>query len=86
MVEKIKDSLRIKHSALDAEITDLVAACKADLKRVGVAKIQDDDTLIIQAAKLYVRWQMNFESEADRYRMAYEKLRDSLSLCGEYNV
>lgn len=86
MTEKIKDSLRIKHSALDAEITDLVAACKADLRRVGIEKIEDDDALIIQVAKLYVRWQMNFESEADRYRKAYEMLRNALSMCGEYNV
>ena len=86
MLTKIKDSMRIKHSAADTDLNDVISAGKADLKRVGVKKINEDDPLIIQAMKLYAKWQFDFELEAERYRLSYEKLRDSLSLCGEYNV
>lgn len=86
MLQKIKESLRIKHNALDNDLSDLVGACKRDLRRVGVVQVSEDDFLILQAAKLYTKWQLNFEGDSDRYRMAYESLRDSLSLCGDYNV
>ena len=86
MLNKIKESLRIKHSAADGDLQDVISACKADLKRVGVKKVEEDDVLIIQATKFYAKWQFNYEGEAERYQKAYEKLRDSLSLYGKYNV
>lgn len=86
MLEKIKESLRIKHSATDNDLNDMILACKLDLKRVGIVKLDDADALIIQAVKIYIKWHLNFEGEADRFRVAYERLRDSLSMCGEYNV
>lgn len=86
MIEKLKQNLRIKHSAMDPDLADWVSACKADLKRIGIAKIEDTDPLIVQCCKLYVRWQVNFEGEADRYRVAYEALRDAMSLSGDYDV
>lgn len=86
MLGKIKESLRIKHSATDNDLNDMILACKLDLKRVGIVKLDDADALIIQAVKIYVKWQLNFEGEADRFRVAYERMRDSLSLSGDYNV
>lgn len=86
MIDKIKVSLRIKHAQADEDLQDIISACKMDLQRVGVTKTTDDDFLIIQAVKLYVKWHWDFEGQADRYRKAYEALRDSLSLCGDYNV
>ena len=78
--------MRIKHSATDNDLNDMILACKLDLKRVGIVKLDDADALIIQAVKIYVKWQLNFEGEADRFRVAYERMRDSLSLSGDYNV
>lgn len=86
MLAKIKESLRIKHSALDGDISDQMQACMGDLKRVGISKVSEGDFLVIQAVKLYIKWQFNFEGEADRYRRAYESMRDALSLSGDYNV
>ena len=51
MVEKIKHSLRIGHDSINSDIQEHIDACKLDLKRVGVKKIEDTDPLIIQAAK-----------------------------------
>lgn len=86
MVEKIKHSLRIGNDSINSDIQEHIDACKLDLKRVGVKKIEDTDALIIQAMKLYVKWHLNFEDEADRYQNAYEMLRNSLAMCGDYNV
>lgn len=86
MIDKLKLNLRIKHNAMDSELTDYVNACKADMKRIGIVKILDIDPLLVQCCKLYVRWQLNFEGEADRYRQAYEALRDAMSLSGDYRV
>ena len=86
MLEKIKHSLRIGHSGADEDIQEHINACKLDLQRVGVKKLEDTDALIIQAMKLYVKWHLNFEDEADRYQNAYEMLRNSLAMCGDYNV
>ena len=79
MVEKIKHSLRIGHDSINSDIQEHIDACKLDLQRVGVKKIEDKDPLILQAAKLYVKWQLNFDDEGDRYRNA-------LAMSGDYNV
>lgn len=79
MLENVKDNLRIRHSALDLEITGTIDAAKADLERVGVV-CSPQDPLIEQAIKLYCRWAYNFENQADRYLSAYENLRNVMSL------
>ena len=86
MLEKIKHSLRIKHSAIDEDIKEHIEACKLDLKRVGIVKVDETDFIIIQLVKLYVKWHLNYEEEADRYMRAYELMRNSISLSGDYNV
>lgn len=82
-LEKIKKDLRISHSKLDEDIQDNIEACKLDLKRVGI-DVTKSDVLLEKAIKLYLRWQYNFENQADRYRNAYESLRNALSLCEDY--
>lgn len=82
-LEKIKKDLRISHSKLDEDIQDNIEACKLDLKRVGI-DVNKSDVLLEKAIKLFLRWQYNFENQADRYRNAYESLRNALSLCEDY--
>ncbi len=86
MLDKVKLSLRITHSALDGDILEQIEACKKDLQREGVTSLNGDDFLILQAVKLYVKWHLNYENEGERYRDAYNNLAQSLSLCGDYNV
>lgn len=85
MLEKVKRDLRISHSKLDEDISDNIESCKLDMKRVGIDPLKSD-LLMEKAIKLYCRWQYNFENQADRYMNAYKQLRNSLSLCGDYNV
>lgn len=87
MLEKVKLSLRISHNALDAEIQDCINACFMDMQRVGVKLPENlvSDALICQAVKLYARWHFDYEQKAERYHLAYDSLRDSLSLDGDYH-
>ena len=55
MLEKIKQSLRIKNNAFNDEIMDLINACKKDLETAGVKNIDEEDSLIIQAVKTYCK-------------------------------
>lgn len=82
-LEKVKKDLRISHSKLDEDIQDNIEACRLDLKRVGI-DVNKSDVLLEKSIKLFLRWQYNFENQADRYRNAYESLRNALSLCEDY--
>lgn len=87
MMEKIKQALRIKISSLDDEITDLIEACKIDLKLAGIKKISEDDPLIQQAIKVYCKANFGLDNkDSEKYQRSYESLKVSLALCGDYNV
>lgn len=90
--EHIKSTMRIKHDALDSVISSDIEACTLDLIRVGVQpysdkeqKVLKEDALIKKAAELYCKAQEDFQGKGTEYGSAYEKLRDSLSLCGDYD-
>lgn len=87
MLEKIKLSMRVTHDKLDYDISANIDACLYDLTRVGVVTVgKENDPLIVKSAELYCKWQYNYDGSADRYERAYVALRDSLSLCGDYNA
>lgn len=94
LLEQIKKSMRISHSALDDTLQADMDAGALDLLRVGVQPYLTDpagnrtvkeDALIHKAIELYAKAQEDYEGKGERYQSAYEKLRDSLSLCGDYN-
>lgn len=86
--EKIKKSLRIKHSSLDDEIESNIEICLLLLRGVGISEekacADTQDMLIFKACELYCKWQFNFDNQAERFEKAFEGLRDFLSLGGEY--
>ena len=75
--------MRIMHAELDAEITRDMEACLLDLKRVGIAC--SDDRLVDKALELYCKGQFNYQDKGKEFSENYEKLRDAMSLCQEYN-
>lgn len=82
---KIKAFLRISTSdpAIDGELEDLIAACEADMLRVGISRstaANKKRPLTVQAQKLYARAYFGSGDEGDRFRQAYEALRDSIAL------
>lgn len=90
-LNQIKTAMRIKHSALDEAIEADIKAGMYDLARVGIQPYQDqeskkikEDPLIKKAIELYCKGQEDFQGKGEKYERAYEKLRDALSLCGDY--
>lgn len=92
LIKSIKDSMRIRHSALDADIEENIKAATADLIRVGVQPYSNpkkkklkNDSLIRKACELYCKAQADYLGKGPQFEASYEKLRDALSLCGDYN-
>lgn len=85
MLDKIKLALRIKSSAFDEEITDLIESAKLDLSLAGVSKIDEKDPLIIQAIKTYCKANFGLDNkDSEKYQKSYDLLKQHLSLCGDY--
>lgn len=96
MLDKVKNALRVKTAAFDDEIQDLIDACKADLRLVGV-NVQEDtpaegkeatagDPLITRAIVLYAKANFGYSEDSEKYRAAYDYLKCSLSLAGDYHA
>lgn len=82
--DEVKVRLRLKSAVYDdAEIQPLIDACMRDMGRVGV-KANDTDPLTRQAVALYCKANFGFSNDSERYQRAYEALRDSMALSGDY--
>lgn len=96
MLDKVKNALRVKTAAFDDEIQDLIDACKADLRLVGVNVPEDTpaegkeatagDPLITRAIVLYAKANFGYSEDSEKYREAYDYLKCSLSLAGDYHA
>lgn len=96
MLDKVKNALRVKTAAFDDEIQDLIDACKADLRLVGVNVPEDTpaegkeaaagDPLITRAIVLYSKGKLRYSEDSEKYRAAYDYLKCSLSLAGDYHA
>lgn len=87
LTDDIKLALRIKTTAYDAEVNDLIGAAQADLKTSGIldTKTTSDDTLIKRAVTLYAKSHFGLDNEdSGKYQIAYDSLRNHLCLSTEY--
>ena len=84
MIDKVKLALRLKTNTFDTEITGLIDACKLDLRLAGVNHILDGDPLVERAVILYCKANFGYDDENGNFQRAYEALRDSLALAGDY--
>ena len=50
----------------------------------GVQILPSDVSLVKACLRLYLRWQENYNGEADRYKDAYEGMKIAMSLAEEY--
>lgn len=82
---KIKQSLRISHDKLDADIQADIEACLADLRVVGVTYADETDPLIYNAIKLWCRSLYNDDPvKVAEYMRRYDALKASLMMAGGY--
>ena len=84
MLESVRLSLRLTSEAFDNEIIDLIEGCKHDLKLAGIVNITDDDPLVLRAVTLYSKAHFGFADMGEKYLQAYEALKVSLCLAGDY--
>ena len=84
LLPEAKKWIRKSVSNLDTEIQQTVAACMLDLKNAGVANFREDDPLLQQAAKLYLKAHFGYDDKSEKWEAAYERLKAALSLSGEY--
>lgn len=85
LVQKVKTSVRIKHSALDDEIQDNIQACLLDLQMHGIVHKGAEDPLIQNAVKLYCKAEYTDDlTKAEKYAVRYRELRDCLKVADGY--
>lgn len=83
-IEKIRDRLRIASEIFDTEISDLANACQKDMELSGIYG-DLNDPLYFQAVVLYEKAYFGENDEAERIREAYESLKISMALSGDYD-
>ena len=84
-VNRVKADLRIRHTALDSDISDMVDACLADLRSCGVREPVEGDPLILNAVKLWCR--ASYEDDTDRaaaYMTRYNSFKGTLMVAAGY--
>lgn len=88
MIDDVKIALRITSGAFDGEIADLIAAARQDLVLSGVLPIKannNNDTLIKRAIISYCKAHFGYgNKDAQRLEMAYNLLKMSMTLSGDY--
>lgn len=89
LIDSVKTTLRISHNKLDDDISQHISACLDDMKRLGISIPDDvedvaDIPLLFSAVKIYCMAQYDFLNKGEQYKNRYEKLRDTLSLSGDY--
>ncbi|MCI8838141.1 MAG: hypothetical protein HFG74_08780 [Hungatella sp.] len=82
--EEMRTMLRIRHEGLDGELEGLREAFLKDISMCGVNTIPEGDALTRACLRLYLRWQENYNGEADRYKRAYMETKTAMSLAAEY--
>lgn len=89
--DAVRQSLRISSPiAFLDEIQELIDSAILDLKTSGVKvdlKRAEDDPLIRRAVITYCKANFGIDNkDSEKYEVAYEKLKNKLCLCGDYNV
>ena len=83
LLSTLRHAVRVTSEKADEEINELVESCRAELKLAGVYG-DEKDPLYLQAVRLYCKAHYGYDGDTDRFLHAYESLRDSMALSGDY--
>lgn len=86
MIDDMKMTLRIKTTAFDDEINDLIDSAKKDLEIAGVAKVTDTDPMIKTTIAIYLKAYFGESEHQERYLEIYNMRKNQLCLSGDYNA
>lgn len=89
---KIRFAVRRNTSvSVDAELTDIIEECRADMIRLGISSSKvtsETDSLILGAVRSFARWKFGLSNEdaeknKEDYRVQVDELRNSSDYIGE---
>ena len=83
LLDVAKTALRLSTTALDSEISDEIDACLLRLHLAG-AEGADEDPLVKDAVRSYVRWQHDFCGRGEEWKTCFEEIRDAMGLADDY--
>ena len=86
MLEKCKAAMRIRTTAYDSEIEELIVAALADLGIAGVLHTDEaaDHPLIRRAVVTYVRLHFGTPDDYDRLKASYDEQKAQLQTSRAY--
>lgn len=82
-VDAIRKRIRVSTQDSKEEVQDLIEAAKKDMSTKGIQG-DEKDPLYFQALVLYCKANYGYDEDTERFQKAYESLRDSMSLSGDY--
>lgn len=83
LLQKLRKRIRISTTTLDDEISDIVDACKKDMELSGVYG-EPSEPLYYQATVLYLKAYFGNNDQSEKFKEAYESLKNSMALSGDY--
>ena len=87
MLTAVKLALRISTNAYDDEIQALIDAAYLDLVIAGVdARSIEQDPLVVQAVKTYVRMSFGSPSDYDRLKRSYDEQKAQMQTATGYGL
>ena len=87
MLSAVKLALRISTDVYDDEIKALIQAAYADLGIVGIdANALEQDPLVVQAVKTYVRMSFGSPSDYDRLKRSYDEQKAQMQTATGYGL
>jgi hypothetical protein len=90
MLVKIKEAMRISHTALDVTLSDDIEAGALELERSGVSVYEDGElksnALVENAIRYYVFAVEDYNGKAQQYHQSFEKLRNAMAQSEAYKL
>ena len=83
IIERLKKRVGTRN---DEEINELAMSCVRELENTGVYGNPATDALYYQAMVLYCKANFGYDENTERFQTAFEKLRDSMALSGDYAI
>lgn len=85
MLDRVKLTLRIKHTALDEDIQSEIDACLTDLELCGIVFAETTDPLVFNAVKLWCKAAYTDDPvKSAEWLRRYEALKSSLMMAEGY--
>jgi len=89
-LDDVKTALRITHNKLNSDLTNKIAAARAELIRIGVdstVAASESDPLVVEAVKTYCQYQYTDDEKAkDGYWDSWVTQADALRKSAGYKA